>query len=53
MNKHKIFRVNIKSDYFHGLRISPNVYTRLLEIDRFADAMILVAEVKVKEVLTG
>ena len=53
MNKHKIFRVNIKSDYFHGLRISPNVYIRLLEIDRFADAMTLVAEVKVKEVLTG
>ena len=53
MHQHKIFQIAIKTDYFHGLRISPNVYTRLSEIDRFADAMTLVAEVKVKEVLTG
>ena len=53
MHQHKIFQIAIKTDYFHGLRISPNVYTRLSEIDRFADAMTLVAEGKVKEVLAG
>jgi isopenicillin-N epimerase len=53
MNEHKIFQIAITTDYFRGLRISPNVYTRLSEIDRFADAMTLVAEGKVKEVLAG
>ena len=29
----------IKHDEFQGLRITPNVYTTLEEIDRFADAI--------------
>ena len=53
MNTYKIYQIAIKTDYFHGLRISPNVYTRLSEIDRFADAMTEVAEGKVKEVMAG
>ena len=53
MNTYKIYQIAIKTDYFQGLRISPNVYTRLSEIDRFADAMTEVAEGKVKEVVAG
>ncbi len=53
MNEHKIFQIAIVTDNFHGLRISPNVYTKLSEIDRFADAMTMVAEGRVKEVLAG
>jgi selenocysteine lyase/cysteine desulfurase len=37
--KHRIFTVAIKHPEFEGLRISPNVYTTLEELDRFCDAM--------------
>jgi selenocysteine lyase/cysteine desulfurase len=37
--KYRIFTVAIVHPQFEGLRISPNVYTTLDEIDRFADAM--------------
>lgn len=37
--KHKIFTVGIVHDEFTGLRITPNVYTRLEELDRFVHAM--------------
>ncbi len=37
--KHRIFTVGIKHDEFEGLRVSPNVYSTLEEIDRFAEAM--------------
>lgn len=50
MNEHKIYQIAIIMDDFHGLRISPNVYTRLSEIDCFADAMVQVAEGKIKDV---
>ena len=39
MNKHKIFTVGIMHDEFQGLRITPNVYTRLEELDRFVAVM--------------
>ncbi len=37
--KHRIFTVAIEHPQFRGLRISPNVYTTLREIDLFGDAM--------------
>ncbi len=37
--KHRIFTVAIKHPDFEGLRITPNVYTTLEELDRFGDAI--------------
>ena len=37
--KHQIIVVPILHDEFEGLRITPNVYTTLEELDRFVDAM--------------
>ncbi len=37
--KHHIFTVAIVHPQFEGLRVSPNVYTTLDEVDRFGDAM--------------
>jgi selenocysteine lyase/cysteine desulfurase len=42
--KERIFVVAIKHDEFQGIRVSPAVYTRLDEVDRFADAMERVAK---------
>lgn len=39
MDKHKIFTVAIVHPEFKGLRITPNVYTTLPELDRFCDVM--------------
>jgi isopenicillin-N epimerase len=36
---HRIIVVPIQHDEFEGLRVSPNVYTTLEELDRFADAV--------------
>lgn len=44
MDKHKIFTVPIIHDEFKGLRITPNVYTTLAELDRFCDVMETVAK---------
>ncbi len=44
MDKHKIFTVGINHDEFKGLRITPNVYTTLKELDRFVDAMTTVSK---------
>jgi selenocysteine lyase/cysteine desulfurase len=44
MNTHKIFCVAIIHDEFKGLRITPNVYTTLKELDRFAEVMETVAK---------
>lgn len=44
MRKHKIFTVAIVHDEFRGLRITPNVYTTLQELDRFAEVMTHVAK---------
>ena len=38
-NQHRIIVTPIKHDEFEGLRITPNVYTTLEELDRFVDAM--------------
>jgi selenocysteine lyase/cysteine desulfurase len=35
----KIFVTTIGQGDFHGIRISPNVYTTLGELDRFCDAV--------------
>jgi selenocysteine lyase/cysteine desulfurase len=43
MNKHKIFTVGIIHDEFKGMRITPNVYTTLPELDRFCEVMTDVA----------
>jgi selenocysteine lyase/cysteine desulfurase len=42
-----IFTVPIKHPDFHGIRVTPNVYTLLSEIDLFADVMEKVAAGKV------
>ncbi len=44
MDKHKIFTVPIIHEEFKGLRITPNVYTTLAELDRFCDVMETVAK---------
>jgi selenocysteine lyase/cysteine desulfurase len=43
LNKHHIFTVAIGHDQFTGLRVTPNVYTTLAEMERFAQAMKSVA----------
>lgn len=42
--KHQIFVVAIQHAQFQGIRISPAVYTTVEEIDRFADALTVVAQ---------
>ncbi len=37
--KHRIFTVAIQHPEFEGLRVTPNVYTTLEELDRFCDAV--------------
>jgi isopenicillin-N epimerase len=37
MSKHKIFTTPIVHDEFTGIRITPNVYTTLWELDRFCN----------------
>ncbi|MEK6571688.1 MAG: aminotransferase class V-fold PLP-dependent enzyme [Bacteroidota bacterium] len=44
MDKHKIFVTPIIHDEFKGLRITPNVYTTLKELDRFCGVMEMVAK---------
>ncbi len=39
MSKHKIFTTPIVHAEFTGIRITPNVYTTLWELDRFCDVM--------------
>ncbi len=39
MDKHKIFTTPIIHDEFKGIRITPNLYTTLRELDRFTDVM--------------
>lgn len=37
--QHRIIVVGIKHDEFEGIRVTPNVYSTIEEIDRFCDAM--------------
>ena len=39
MSKHKIFTTPIVHEEFSGIRITPNVYTTLWELDRFCDVV--------------
>lgn len=43
MNQHRLFTVPIVHEEFKGLRITPNVYTTLKELDRFCEVMETVA----------
>ena len=42
-DKHHIFTVPIMHEEFQGIRITPNVYTTLGELDRFCDQMETIA----------
>ena len=44
MDAHKIFVVPILHDEFKGLRVTPNVYTTLPELDRFCGVMATIAK---------
>jgi isopenicillin-N epimerase len=43
-SKHKIFTTPIVFDEFTGIRITPNVYTTLWELDRFCEIMTNIAK---------
>jgi selenocysteine lyase/cysteine desulfurase len=42
-DKHRIFTTPIIHEEFHGIRITPNVYTTLGELDRFCGVMEMIA----------
>ena len=44
MSKHKIFTTPIVHDEFTGIRITPNVYTTLWELDRFSTVVADIAK---------
>jgi selenocysteine lyase/cysteine desulfurase len=44
MDKHKIFVTPINHDEFKGIRITPNLYTTLKELDRFCNVMETIAK---------
>lgn len=44
MSKHKIFTTPIVHDEFSGIRITPNVYTTLWELDRFCEVVTRIAK---------
>ena len=44
MSKHKIFTTPIVHEEFTGIRITPNVYTTLWELDRFSNVVADVAQ---------
>lgn len=44
MSKHKIFTTPIVHEEFTGIRITPNVYTTLWELDRFCEIVATVAK---------
>jgi selenocysteine lyase/cysteine desulfurase len=50
MNKHRIFCVPIIHNEFKGIRITPNIYTLLSEIDIFANVMEKAARGEIKEI---
>jgi selenocysteine lyase/cysteine desulfurase len=53
LDKHKIYVIPILHEEFKGVRVTPNVYTLLSEIDLFADIMEKVARGEVIEVMEG
>ncbi len=38
-DKHRIFTISIKHAQYEGVRVSPNVYTTIEELDRFCEAV--------------
>jgi hypothetical protein len=40
LDKHRIVTTPIVNEEFNGLRVTPNVYTSLDEIDTFGDRMV-------------
>ena len=42
--KHRIFVTPIEHDEFKGIRVTPNVYTTVREMDRFGEALRLAAK---------
>jgi selenocysteine lyase/cysteine desulfurase len=48
-SEHKIITTTIKHEEFEGVRVSPNVYTHLEELDRFCDAVETVIERGIEE----
>lgn len=44
MSKHKIFTTPIVHEEFTGIRITPNIYTTLWELDRFCEQMTNIAK---------
>lgn len=50
LHKHNIFTVAITHELFSGLRVTPNVYTTVHEMKRFADAMEEAASGTVEEI---
>jgi hypothetical protein len=42
-DKQRIFAVPIMHEEFQGIRITPNLYTTLSELDRFCEQMELIA----------
>jgi len=44
MDRHKIYTVAILHDEFKGIRVTPNVYTTLKELDRFCGVMETIAK---------
>jgi selenocysteine lyase/cysteine desulfurase len=51
MKKYRIFVVPIRHDEFKGIRVTPNVYTLLSEVDLFAKAMEKAAKGEVPEII--
>lgn len=51
LSKHRIYVVPIVHPEFKGIRVTPNVYTLVSEIDLFGDIIVSVAKGEVKEVM--
>jgi isopenicillin-N epimerase len=43
LSKHGIYTTTIAHPRFQGIRVTPNVYTTLAEVDRFGEAMLVAA----------
>ncbi|HLK13878.1 MAG TPA: aminotransferase class V-fold PLP-dependent enzyme, partial [Fimbriimonadaceae bacterium] len=43
LKNHGIFTVGIVNPFVNGIRVTPNVYTTVQEVDRFAEAMVTAA----------
>jgi selenocysteine lyase/cysteine desulfurase len=53
LDNHHIFVIPIGHEECLGIRVTPNVYALLSEIDRFGEAMEIVARGKVPDLMTG